>query len=87
MVGIPGKVAGNNLKTKMLPIFQKVGCTIETDFSDNCHCLLRVEKIVNKSLKSIKTLGDNKDLNIRLAHKSIHQQNCMLLLSCFMFEI
>ena len=55
VVGIPQQVAGKNLKTKMLPIFQRVGFTIETDFSDNCHCPGHVEKNVSKSLKSIKT--------------------------------
>ena len=38
-VGIPRQVDDNLLKTKVLSIFEKVGCTIDPGFIDDCHRL------------------------------------------------
>ena len=37
VVGIPRQVDDKNLETKMLSIFQKIGCIIDPNFIDNCH--------------------------------------------------
>ena len=39
VVGIPRQVDDNLLKTKVLSIFEKVGCTIDPGFIDDCHRL------------------------------------------------
>ena len=37
VVGIPQQVDDKNLETKLLSIFQKIGCIIDPNFIDNCH--------------------------------------------------
>ena len=37
VVGIPRQVDDKNLETKVLSIFQKIGCIIDPNFIDNCH--------------------------------------------------
>ena len=37
VVGIPQQVDDKNLETKVLSIFQKIGCIIDPNFIDNCH--------------------------------------------------
>ena len=37
VVGIPQQVDDKNLETKVLSIFQKIGCIIDPSFIDNCH--------------------------------------------------
>ena len=39
MAGIPRQVDDKNLETKVLSIFQKIGCTIDPTFIDDCHQL------------------------------------------------
>ena len=39
MAGIPWQVDDKNLETKVLSIFQKIGCTIDPSFIDDCHRL------------------------------------------------
>ena len=39
VVGIYRQVDDNQLETKVLSIFEKVGCTIDLGFIDECHCL------------------------------------------------
>ena len=39
VAGIPRQVDDKNLETKVLPIFQKIGCTIDPTFIDDCHRL------------------------------------------------
>ena len=39
VVGIPRQVDDNLLETKVLSIFEKVGCTIDPGFIDDCHRL------------------------------------------------
>ena len=39
MAGIPRQVGDKNLETKVLSIFQKIGCTIDATFIDDCHRL------------------------------------------------
>ena len=39
LVGIPRQVDDNQLETKVLSIFEKVGCTIDPGFIDDCHRL------------------------------------------------
>ena len=39
MVGISHQVDDNQLETKVLSIFEKIGCTIDPDFIDDCHRL------------------------------------------------
>ena len=39
VVGIPRQVDDNLLETKVLPIFEKVGCIIDPGFVDDCHRL------------------------------------------------
>ena len=37
VAGIPWQVDDKNLETKVLSIFQKIGCTIDPSFIDDCH--------------------------------------------------
>ena len=37
VAGIPRQVDDKNLETKVLSIFQKIGCTIDSTFIDDCH--------------------------------------------------
>ena len=37
VVVIPQQVDDKNLETKVLSIFQKIGCIIDPNFIDNCH--------------------------------------------------
>ena len=39
VAGIPRQVDDKNLETKVLSIFQKIGCTIDPTFTDDCHRL------------------------------------------------
>ena len=39
VAGIPRQVDDKNLETKVLSIFQKIGCTIDPTFIDDCHRL------------------------------------------------
>ena len=39
VAGIPRQVDDKNLETKVLSIFQKIGCTIDPTFIDDCHQL------------------------------------------------
>ena len=39
VVGIPRQVGDKNLETKVLSIFQKIGCTIDSSFTNDCHRL------------------------------------------------
>ena len=39
VAGIPRQVDDKNLETKALSIFQKIGCTTDTTFIDDCHRL------------------------------------------------
>ena len=39
VVGIPRQVDDNLLETKVLSVFEKVGCTIDPGFVDDCHRL------------------------------------------------
>ena len=39
VVGIPRQVDGNLVETKVLSIFEKVGCAIDLGFIDDCHRL------------------------------------------------
>ena len=39
MAGIPRQVDDKNLETKVLLIFQRIGCTINPTFIDDCHRL------------------------------------------------
>ena len=67
VAGIPRQVDDKNLETKLLSIFQKIGCTIDPTFIDDYHRLgkyndrslpvtsLLVQRTANKSLKSRKT--------------------------------
>ena len=39
VAGIPRQVDDKNLETKVMAIFQKIGCTIDPTFIDDCHRL------------------------------------------------
>ena len=69
--GIPRQVDDKNLETKVLSIFQMIGCTINPTFIDDCHRLSKNNDrvIVNftrwKDCKQIlKVKKDLKDLNM-----------------------
>ena len=66
VVGIPRQVDDNLLETKVLSIFEKVGCTSDPGFIDDCHRLgknsgriiaesLLAERIANKFFKPKET--------------------------------
>ena len=42
VAGIPRQVDDKNLETKVLSIFQKIGCTIDSTFIDDCHWLGKI---------------------------------------------
>ena len=42
VAGIPRQVDDKNLETKVLSIFQKIGCTIDPTFIDDCHWLGKI---------------------------------------------
>ena len=69
--GIPRQVDDKNLETKVLSIFQMIGCTIDPTFIDDCHRLSKNNDrvIVNftrgKDCKQIlKVKKDLRDLNM-----------------------
>ena len=70
VVGIPRQVDDNLLKTKVFSIFQKVGCTIDSGFIDDCHRLgENSDRVIIKfsrrkdSKQVLQTKKDLKDLN------------------------
>ena len=71
MAGIPRQVGDKNLETKVLSIFQKIGCTIDPTFIDDCHWLGKSDYWVivkftrRKNCKQIlKVKKDLRDLNM-----------------------
>ena len=66
-VGIPRQVDDNLLKTKVLSIFEKVGCTIDPGFIDDCH------RLGNNSDRVIVTFSRRKDCKQVLQVKKVLQ--------------
>ena len=71
VAGIPRQVDDKNLGKKMLPIFQKIGCTTDTTFIDDCNRLGKnnhrviVKFARRKDCKQIlKVKKDLRDLNM-----------------------
>ena len=70
VVGIPHQVDDNLLERKVLSIFERVGCTIDPGFTDDCDCLGKNSDrvIINFSRRKnckqvIQTKKDLKELN------------------------
>ena len=70
VVGTPCQVDDNQLETKVLSIFEKVGCTIDPGFINDCHCLGRNnDKVIVKFTRRkdckqvLQVKKDLKDLN------------------------
>ena len=71
VAGIPRQVDDKNLETKVLSIFQKIGCTTDPTFIDDCHRLGKNnDKVIvkftrRKDCKQIlKVKKDLRDLNM-----------------------
>ena len=71
VVGRPQQVDDKNLEKKVLSIFQKIGCTIDSNFTDDCHRLGKnndrviVKFYRRKDCKQIlKVKKDLRDLNM-----------------------
>ena len=95
---IPRKVDDKNLETKVLLIFQKIGCTIDPTTIDDCHRLGKNNdrvvvnftrrkdcKQILKIKKDLKNL-DMKDLHLPRGTKIIYKPKFMSLLPNFVVE-
>ena len=96
VVGIPRQVDDNLLETKVLSIFEKVGCTIDPGFIDDCHRLGKNSdraivkfsrrkdcKQVLQAKKDLKDLNTD-DLDLPRGTKNLPKSKPMPILSYFM---
>ena len=67
VAGIPRQVDDKNLETKVLSIFQKIGCTIDPTFIDDCPKDWKQILKVKKDLRNI----DMEDLDLPRAQRYI----------------
>ena len=65
VVGIPRQVDDNQLETKVLSIFEKVGCTIDPGFIDDSHRLGKNnDRVISRRKDCKQVLQVKKDLKV-----------------------